>query len=54
MVFEAHDKAFAFFGGACQRGIYDSETLFAIGSRTMDDAMLGGLRPCSSQGAKFA
>ena len=25
MVFDAHDKAFAFFGGACTRGIYDSE-----------------------------
>lgn len=25
MVFDAHDKAFAFFGGACGRGIYDSE-----------------------------
>ena len=24
MVFDAHDKAFAFFGGACARGIYDS------------------------------
>jgi len=24
MVFEAHDKAFAFFGGGCQRGIYDN------------------------------
>jgi len=24
MVFDAHDKAFAFFGGACQRGIYDN------------------------------
>jgi transposase len=35
MVFDAHDRAFAFFKGACTRGIYDSETLFAIGSRTM-------------------
>jgi len=35
MVFDAHDQAFAFFGGSCVRGIYDSETLFAIGSRTM-------------------
>ena len=35
MVFDAHDQAFAFFGGSCTRGIYDSETLFAIGSRTM-------------------
>ena len=24
MVFDAHDKAFAFFGGACDRGIYDN------------------------------
>ena len=24
MVFDAHDKAFAFFGGACARGFYDS------------------------------
>jgi transposase len=24
MVFDAHDKAFVFFGGACQRGIYDN------------------------------
>jgi len=24
MVFDAHDKAFAFFGGSCQRGIYDN------------------------------
>ena len=34
MVFDAHDKAFAFFGGACARGIYDNmktavETIFA-------------------------
>jgi transposase len=25
MVFDAHDRAFAFFRGACTRGIYDSE-----------------------------
>ncbi len=24
MVFDAHDRAFAFFRGACQRGIYDN------------------------------
>jgi transposase len=24
MVFDAHDRAFAFFGGACTRGIYDT------------------------------
>jgi transposase len=33
MVFDAHDKAFAFYGGACRRGIYDNmktavETVF--------------------------
>jgi transposase len=33
MVFDAHDRAFAFFKGACQRGIYDNmktavETIF--------------------------
>ncbi len=33
MVFDAHDRAFAFFRGACQRGIYDNmktavETIF--------------------------
>ena len=26
MVFDAHDRAFAFFGGGCQRGIYDNLT----------------------------
>ena len=24
MVFDAHDRVFAFFKGACQRGIYDN------------------------------
>jgi transposase len=24
MVFDAHDKAFAFFRGTCERGIYDN------------------------------
>jgi transposase len=23
MVFDAHDKAFAFYGGVCRRGIYN-------------------------------
>ena len=26
MVFDAHDRAFRFFGGACRRGIYDNMT----------------------------
>ena len=25
MVFDAHDRAFRLFGGACQRGIYDNQ-----------------------------
>jgi transposase len=35
MVFDAHDKAFAFFRGACQRGIYDN-------MRTAVDAVFAG------------
>ena len=35
MLFDAHWHAFRVFGGVPARGIYDSETLFAIGSRTM-------------------
>jgi transposase len=35
MLFDAHWHAFRVFGGVPRRGIYDSETLFAIGSRTM-------------------
>src|SRR6056297_1422042 len=35
MVFDAHDKAFAFFGGACTRGIYDN-------MRTAVDAVFTG------------
>jgi transposase len=35
MVFDAHDKAFAFFRGACQRGIYDN-------MRTAVDAVFVG------------
>ena len=38
MVFDAHDRAFALFKGACQRGIYDNmktaaETIFVGESR---------------------
>ncbi len=35
MVFDAHDRAFAFFKGACQRGIYDN-------MRTAVEAILVG------------
>ena len=35
MLFDAHEKAFAFFGGACARGIYDN-------MRTAMDAVFAG------------
>ena len=35
MPFDAHWHGFRVFGGVPARGIYDSETLFAIGSRAM-------------------
>ena len=35
MLFDAHWHGFRVFGGVPGRGIYDRETLFAIGSRTM-------------------
>ncbi len=36
MLFDAHWHGFRVFGGVPGRGIYDSKSLFAIGSRTMD------------------
>src|SRR5262249_1787604 len=35
MVFDAHDRAFAFFKGACERGIYDN-------MKTAVDAIFAG------------
>ncbi len=40
MLFDAHWHGFRVFGGVPGRGIYDSETLFAIGSRTMVERAL--------------
>ena len=45
MVFDAHDKAFAFYGGGCQRGIYDNmktavETVFVGRARTYNRRFL--------------
>ena len=45
MVFDAHDRAFAFFKGACQRGIYDNmktavETIFAGRERAYNQRFL--------------
>jgi hypothetical protein len=51
MVFDAHDRAFAFFRGTCTRGIYDSETLFAIGSRTMVERRRQSKRSSSARNA---
>jgi transposase len=38
MVFDAHERAFAFFRGACSRGVYDNvktavETIFVVKNR---------------------
>jgi transposase len=46
LVFEAHDKAFAFFGGVCRRGIYDNmktavETIFVGKARKYNERFLG-------------
>ena len=35
MLFDAHWHGFRVFGGIPERGVYDSETMFSIGSRTM-------------------
>jgi transposase len=45
MVFDAHDRAFAFYGGACRRGIYDNmktavETVFVGRARTYNRRFL--------------
>jgi transposase len=41
MVFDAHDKAFAFFGGACARGIYDNM------KTAVDTILVGKERTCN-------
>jgi transposase len=45
MVFDAHDRAFAFYGGACRRGIYDNirtavETVFVGRARAYNRRFL--------------
>ena len=49
MVFDAHDKAFAFVGGACARGIYDSEPL-ARAAMARED---GGGHDLRGQGSRL-
>ena len=49
MVFDAHEKAFAFFGGACVRGIYDNMRTAVDGVRSGKDRAWNArfLRMCS-------
>ena len=49
MVFDAHDKAFAFVGGACARGIYDSEPLARVAMARED----GGGHDLRGQGSRL-
>ena len=49
MVFDAHDKAFAFYGGVCRRGIYDNmktavETVFVGRAREYNRRFLNYAR----------
>ena len=44
LVFDAHDRAFAFYGGACRRGIYDNmktavEAIFIDEARRVQSAV---------------
>ncbi len=51
MVFDAHDRAFAFFKGACTRGIYDNmktavETIFVGKERAYNRSVRVAAEPC--------
>lgn len=50
MVFDTHDRAFAFFKGACTRGIYDNmktavETIFVGKERALQPPFRSDVRP---------
>jgi len=52
MVFDAHDRAFAFFKGACAHGIYDNmktavETLFAGKKPALQPPFRADVQPLS-------
>jgi len=49
MLFDAHWHGFRVFGGVPERGIYDSETSFAIGSSTMANAPFAEFPPAFKQ-----
>ena len=44
MVFEAHERAFRFFGGVCRRGIYDN-------MKTAVSTVFVGKKRCSAPGS---
>ena len=46
MVFDAHARAFAFFGGVCTRGIYDNMTT------AVDAVFLGKERKFNRRGSR--
>ena len=52
MLFDAHWHGFRVFGGIPERGIYDSETLFAIGSRTMVKRALRSIASVAGRSAR--
>ena len=42
MVFDAHDRAFAFFKGACTRGIYDNMAAARVRSNSSSEMRRSG------------
>ena len=58
MVFDAHDRAFAFFKGACTRGIYDNmktavETIFVGKERRLQPPLPADVRPLSGRAGRL-
>ena len=54
MVFDAHDRAFAFFKGTCTRGIYDNmktavETIFVGKERALQSPLPADVRTLSGR-----
>jgi hypothetical protein len=58
MVFDAHDRAFAFFKGTCTRGIYDNmktavETVFVGKERAIQPALPADVQPLSGRARRL-
>ena len=58
MVFDAHDRAFAFFKGACTRGIYDNmktavDTIFVGKERALQPALPANVRALSGRSRRL-